>query len=115
MRWAQMRKGVSMLASALVAVLCTTLHASVAAAPGTYYVVIEQMQFNPPTLTVERGSRVVWVNKDLFPHTASATSKAFNSGNIAPSASWSYVVGQAGSYPYLCDFHPMMHGTLTVR
>jgi plastocyanin len=91
------------------------LPAYAVAAPKTYYVVIEQMRFNPPTLTVQRGDRVEWVNKDLFAHTASATSKAFDSGSIAPNASWSFVAGQAGSYPYLCNFHPTMRGTLNVR
>src|SRR5258708_1422987 len=57
----------------------------------TYVVVIEQMRFDPPVLTVRRGDRVVWVNKDLFPHTASANSKTFDSSSIAPNASWSYV------------------------
>ncbi|WP_243751096.1 cupredoxin family copper-binding protein [Paraburkholderia sp. BL10I2N1] len=85
------------------------------AAAGTYLVVIEQMRFDPPALTVQHGDRVVWVNKDLFPHTASATSKAFDSHSIAPNASWSYVAGRPGSYPYRCEFHPTMHGTLTVR
>lgn len=103
-----------MLAGVQVALLGAALHASAAAAPETYFVVIEQMQFNPPALTVHRGSRVVWVNKDLFPHTTSATSKAFDSGNIAPNASWSYVARRPGSYSYLCNLHPTMHGTLTV-
>jgi plastocyanin len=81
----------------------------------TYVVVIEQMRFNPPALTVRRGDRVVWVNKDLFPHTASANSKAFDSNGIAPNASWSYVAGLPGNYPYLCSLHPSMHGALTVQ
>ena len=42
------------------------------AEPLTHYVVIEQMRFNPPTLTVQRGDRIQWVNKDLVAHTASA-------------------------------------------
>ncbi len=110
----KLRRRVFVLAGVQVALLGAALHASAAAAPETYFVVIEQMQFNPPALTVRRGSRIVWVNKDLFPHTASATSKAFDSGNIAPNASWSYVARQPGSYPYLCKLHPTMHGTLTV-
>jgi len=85
------------------------------ASPTTYTVVIEQMRFNPPALTVQRGDHVTWVNKDLFPHTASANSKAFDSRSIAPDASWTYVAGQPGSYPYRCDFHPAMGGILTVR
>ncbi|MGF6753649.1 cupredoxin domain-containing protein [Paraburkholderia sp. GAS42] len=81
----------------------------------TYVIAIEQMRFNPPALTVNRGDQIVWVNKDLFAHTASATSKAFDSSSIAPNASWHYVARKAGSYPYLCTFHPAMRGTLVVR
>jgi plastocyanin len=54
-------------------------------------------------------------NKDLFPHTASANSKAFDSRSIAPDAAWTYVAGQPGTYPYHCDLHPAMAGILTVQ
>ncbi|USX11136.1 cupredoxin domain-containing protein (plasmid) [Paraburkholderia fungorum] len=89
------------------------------AAAKTYVIVIEQMRFNPPVLTVHRGDRVMWVNKDLFPHTATATATAtptaFDSHEIQPDASWSYVALQAGSYPYLCTLHTTMRGTLIVQ
>jgi plastocyanin len=88
---------------------------SAGAAPGTSVVTIEQMRFNPPILTVRRGDRVVWVNKDLVPHTVSATSKAFESHSIAPNASWNYVARTRGNFAYGCEFHPTMHGTLIVR
>jgi plastocyanin len=92
-------------------------HADAAAAgePVTYRVVIEQMRFDPPTLTVKRGDRVQWVNRDLVAHTASSSAKLFDSGSMAPNASWTYVAGRSGSYPYQCNFHPTMHGTLNVR
>lgn len=104
-----------MLAVVLTAVLGSTLPVSGVAGPVTHYVVIEQMRFNPPTLTVQRGDRIEWMNRDLFAHTASSTSKAFDSGSIAVNASWSYVASRPGSYPYLCNFHPTMRGTLNVR
>ncbi|MFL9867046.1 cupredoxin family copper-binding protein [Paraburkholderia fungorum] len=85
------------------------------AAAKTYVIVIEQMRFYPPILTVHRGDRVMWVNKDLFPHTATATPAAFDSHEIEPNASWSYVARQAGSYPYLCTLHTTMRGTLIVQ
>ncbi len=85
------------------------------AAPATYVVTIEGMQFNPPTLTVRPGDRVVWTNKDLVPHTASANSLAFDSRSIAPNTSWTYVPGKSGRYPYRCSFHPAMQGVLIVR
>jgi plastocyanin len=103
------------LAVALYAAVGMLLAVHARAEPLTHQIVIDQMRFNPPTLTVKRGDRVEWVNKDLFAHTATSTAKAFDSGSIAPNASWSFVAGRPGSYPYLCTFHPTMRGTLNVR
>jgi plastocyanin len=81
----------------------------------THTVVIENMRFNPETLAVRNGDRIVWVNKDLFPHTATGKARQFDSGSIAANASWTYVVRKPGSYAYNCAFHPTMAGTLTVK
>ena len=101
------------------AVLCMCATASFFAAhdalAGTFVVTIEQMRFNPPVLTVHRGDQVVWVNKDLVAHTASADAPGFDSHSIAPDASWRYAVSKPGRYPYRCIFHPTMHGTLNVE
>ena len=90
-----------------------------AAAPGavgpkTYTVTIENMQFSPGQLTVHRGDRIVWANKDLFPHTVTASNKAFDSGSIEADASWTYLAGESGDYPYGCSFHPTMKATIRV-
>lgn len=81
----------------------------------THTVVIENVQFTPAALTVHRGERVVWVNRDLVPHTVTSSTKAFDSGSIAPNGSWSFTPRRAGSYPYGCTFHPVMKGTITVQ
>jgi len=73
------------------------------------------MQFTPATLTVSKGERVVWVNKDLFPHTATADDKTFDSKEIAANASWTYVAAKAGEYPYGCTLHPTMKSKLIVK
>ena len=92
---------------------------SVATQPATraaqHSVVIENMQFNPPQLTVHRGDRIVWVNKDLFPHTVTAVNKTFDSGSIAAGSSWSYVARSSGEFAYGCTFHPTMKGTIKVQ
>jgi plastocyanin len=85
------------------------------AAPKTYTVTVENLVFNPPSLTVRRADRIVWVNKDLFPHTVTAASKAFDSRSIAANASWTYVADKPGEYAYSCTFHPTMKGKLIVR
>lgn len=73
------------------------------------------MQFEPAELVVKRGSRVVWVNKDLFPHTATAIDEAFDSASIAAGASWTYKASQSGTYAYVCALHPTMKGKLVVE
>ena len=81
----------------------------------THTVTVENMQFSPASLTVSPGDRIVWVNQDLFPHTATADSKAFDSRDIAAGASWTYVAVRSGEYAYSCTFHPTMKGRLVVR
>jgi plastocyanin len=81
----------------------------------TVSVNIENMQFSPATLSVHRGDRIVWVNKDLFPHTVTATNKAFDSGSIAAGGSWTYVASKAAEVTYGCVYHPTMKGSLKVE
>lgn len=98
---------------AAVAAACVAVAGSTAAA--THTVTIEQMRFSPDTLVVRRGDRVVWVNKDLVAHTATAD-RVFDSRDIAAGASWSHVVNErTGHYDYVCRLHPTMKATLTVE
>jgi plastocyanin len=85
------------------------------AAETTHTVIIDGMVFKPAQLTVQRGDRVVWENRDLLPHTATGADKIFDSQTIAPGASWTYTADQPGSYAYDCAFHPPMTGRLTVE
>ena len=108
------------LYSALVVVVLVSADGRAAATPANaravHAVVIEDMQFKPSQLTVHAGDRIVFSNKDLFPHTVTAQDgKAFDSRAIAPNASWSYRAAGSGVYSYRCSFHPTMHGQFTVR
>jgi plastocyanin len=105
------------LCLALLSLAVTIAHADPKAneASKTHIVTVENMKFEPQSLTVRRGDRVVWVNKDLVPHTATANNHQFDSGNIAPQASWTYVASQDGTFEYSCIFHPTMKATLIVR
>jgi plastocyanin len=86
-----------------------------AQAPPTHTITVENMVYSPARLVVHRGDRIVWVNKDLFPHTVTAGRGAFDSGSIAAAGSWSYVASRSGDYSYACKFHPTMHGQLKVE
>jgi len=81
----------------------------------THTIAMDGTTFTPETLTVKKGDRVTWVNKDPFPHTATAASKAFESKSVAPGKSWSYTASKPGTFDYVCSFHPTMKGKLVVE
>jgi plastocyanin len=85
-----------------------------AIAAETHTVVMDGTRFIPEALTVQRGNRVVWVNKDPFPHTATAAG-TFDSNAIDAGHSWSYVARKTGQFPYVCTLHPGMKGVLVVQ
>jgi plastocyanin len=109
--------------ASLLCVLCVVLSehvliSSVAASEKTlvtHEVTIENMEFRPSHLTVHSGDQIVFSNKDLFPHTATADDKSFDSHSIAPGASWKYRARRPGQFAYKCSFHPVMLGMITVR
>ena len=85
------------------------------AAPTTHTVVIAAMKFEPESLTVKRGDTILWINKDFFPHSATAQDRSFDSGDIGTNQSWKYVAKKDGTLPYICTLHPTMKGTLTIK
>ncbi len=85
-----------------------------AAGAKTRTVTIEGMKFAPAALTVKRGDTLVWDNRDLVPHTATARG-VFDSGAIAPGTSWRMVAQKPGRYEVVCAFHPTMKAVLVIE
>lgn len=80
----------------------------------THTVVIEAMAFHPQRLTVRRGDTVVWINKDPFPHTATAAG-VFDSRSIPAGGSWKQSMRKPGKSAYLCTLHSNMQAVLEVE
>jgi len=78
-------------------------------------VTIEGMKNNPQRLEVAAGDTVVWTNKDVVPHTVTATQAKVESGEIAPGKGWRFVAKKKGEMPYVCRIHPTMKGVLIVK
>lgn len=70
--------------------------------------------FVPQTVTVTVGSIVTWTNKDAVSHTVSSDSLAFDSGTLAPKASFTFTFSAPGTYQYHCNIHVWMKGTIVV-
>ena len=83
--------------------------------PKTHTVTMENMRFRPERVTVARGDTIVWVNKDLVPHTATSTAGGFDSQVIQAEKSWRITVRKKGDFPYVCTLHPTMTAMLRVK
>ena len=80
----------------------------------THMVLIKGFAFVPQRLEVRAGDTVIWKNEDIVPHTATAK-QSFNSRELGPQQSWSYVAKRKGIYPFICTYHPTMKGELVVK
>ena len=81
----------------------------------TRTVVIQNFSFKPAHITVKRGTRVTWINRDMTKHTATASNGAFDSGVLRPGQSYSHTFKTAGrTNNYHCEIHPFMRGSVTV-
>jgi plastocyanin len=79
-----------------------------------HIVEMEQMQFQPAELSIQKGDTVVFTNRDLVAHNITEASKAAWSSSLLPTGkSWSIVVNQ--NYNYICTIHPTMRGKIIVE
>ena len=78
-------------------------------------VVIANLAFDPSAITVPTGTTVAWTNDDAVPHTVTSTDGAFDSGKFDPGGSFSFTFNEPGSFPYICQLHPQMQGTVTAE
>jgi plastocyanin len=66
---------------------------------------IQRSSFSPPTITINVGDTVTWMNTDSIPHTTTSSTGLWDSGSMAPGASFSHTFTQAGTFSYVCTFH----------
>lgn len=105
--------------------ITTTLFASAAAmllplaispamaVPKTHTIIIDKMKFGPVPPGIHVGDTILWVNKDMFRHTATARDGSFNV-DLAPGTRGTTKVTRAAAIPFYCKYHPGMIGRLAV-
>jgi plastocyanin len=83
------------------------------AAPRTVTVTIDKLKFGAVPGDLHAGDTIVWVNQDIFKHTATARDGTFNV-DIPPGKSGKTVLRKAGTIAFYCKYHPGMTGTVSV-
>ncbi len=69
--------------------------------------------FSPNPVEVKVGETVTWINDDGR-HTVTSKDGVFDSGMMGKGQSFSFTFDKAGEYPYFCEPHPSMVGTVVV-
>jgi plastocyanin len=90
------------------------------AAGGATKVQMKNIQFDPQTVTVKKGSTVQWSNEDSVNHDVTKVSGpgpkfSSGSGNLASGDSYQQTFEAAGTIKYRCTIHPGMTGTIVVK
>jgi plastocyanin len=107
--------GISLLNLAVFAVAGETKAPDEAAGGGKNRIEIKDFHFEPQTLTVKAGEKIVWVNKDEEPHTVVSVEKQFKKSTaLDTNDEFTVTAGAPGTYTYFCSVHPKMTGTIIV-
>jgi plastocyanin len=83
-------------------------------APRAEKVEIADFAYGPDPVTVQVGGKVTWLNQDSAPHTATAEDGSFDTGTLEEGKLKSETFKRAGTYEYICQIHPDMHGVVEV-
>jgi plastocyanin len=77
---------------------------------------MEEIKFNPDSVTVKAGDTVTWTNNDTVGH--DVTGDDFNSGDpggLQNGDTFAHAFDKAGTFDYVCTVHPGMEGSVTVK
>lgn len=75
---------------------------------------IVEFAYDPDPVTIEAGGKVIWINRDSAPHTATADDGSFDTGTLEEGKLKSESFKEPGTHPYFCEIHPTMRGTVEV-
>jgi plastocyanin len=78
-------------------------------------VLIDNYAYKNPTITIPRGTTVVFKDLDDDPHTVTAVDGSFDSKGLAQGDTFTFRFTKAGTYHYYCKVHPFMKGTVIVK
>lgn len=76
---------------------------------------IKNYSFNPPTLAIKTGTKVMWINSDSASHTVTSdSSDTLNSDDLSNGQAFSHTFTNIGTTNYHCNIHPNMKGSVVV-
>jgi plastocyanin len=106
----------ALLAGLAAACSPTTASTTAPNVPGAAVVVLRNIAFNPPDLTISVGTTVDWKWEDHgIAHNVVSDGPGPLNSPLKATGDYDYRFTQPGVYHYRCTVHPNMLGTITVR
>lgn len=81
--------------------------------PKSAIVYMYDKYFDPSTITISAGQKVIWINKGELDHTVMSNNGYFDSGRVHPGSRMSYTFTKPGTYSYRCTIHTFMSFGMT--
>lgn len=78
-------------------------------------VTIQNLAYDPASLSIPVGTIVTWVNKDSVAHTVTSDTGAFSSPTLNPGDQFTFTFTDSETYSYHCAIHPNMTGQIIVQ
>lgn len=76
-------------------------------------ITVKDVTFSPATVSAHVGDRLMWNNRDIVVHSATARNKAWDV--VLPvNGSGKVVLKKTGHMDYYCKYHPTMTGSVDV-
>jgi len=104
-----------LIAAALLILAVLGVPGSGARAGSPALVDVRDSTYLPPTITVPAGTTVRWTNRDEETHTVTSDTGLFGSAGLDLGEEYAHTFAKPGVYPYTCDLHPFMRGTIVVN
>ena len=82
-------------------------------APREQAIAMAGMHFGPAPAGLRAGDTILFVNRDIVPHTATARDHSFDVV-VQPHQSGRVTLRHGGAIAFYCRFHPTMQGVLQV-
>jgi plastocyanin len=82
--------------------------------PSPVEVSIQEFAYTPDPIQIPVGTTVRWTNNDDDEHTVTSDTGVFDSDELDPGESFEYRFDVPGTYPYHCEIHPSVQGTVIV-
>lgn len=76
-------------------------------------IIIEEMQFKPQEITINKGDTLVFVNKDIVAHDATDVDSIWKSPAMQNGDTWQIVPQK--STDYYCSIHMVMKGKIIIN